>query len=501
MRGKSAAMGSDDRAAGSPGVGGTRAGRPSRESTVLADHTGPLPVVLGLVTGLANVGTSGVAVTLPLLAGDLGVDAATATWVVSGYAIALAVATPVHGRLADTMGIRAPLCLGVALVAVGALVSAAVPDFAVLMAARVVQGAGAAAALVLGPALLSARVPAARRGGALGWLAGMAAVLSALGPLLGGALALGGGWQAAVALPALVGAAVPYLWRRARVSGDGARLDVVGAATVLTTVSGLVLLVQSVSAGAATAVTGAGLLALGVPASVAWVRARPHGFLPLPVITNLRVTGSALCAATIPASWFSLLVGIPLTLARHGWTPLAIGLLLAPSALAALGSPPVASRLLRRLGAGTTLLVAVMLTTAGLLVAAAGVAYDSVWPLSVAPVLVTLAFGTGQPAMVTAVGDAVPAEWRSGAIGVATLCFLVGAGIGTAVVGGVGTALGLAPAWLLLTALPTVAAVALLRHRGPCRPGGRTGPCRAGPGAGELARRTLTATPDHDVLP
>ncbi|MGH3500596.1 MAG: MFS transporter [Nocardioidaceae bacterium] len=467
-------MSPEDPGAHSRGVGGLREGRPSYEAAVPADRvepTGPLPMVLGLVTGLANIGTSGVAVALPSLAGDFGVSTATATWVVSGYAVALAVATPVHGRLADAMGIRAPLCLGLVLLAVGALVSAAAPDFAVMMVARVIQGTGAAATLVLGSALLSARVPADRRGAALGWLAGMAAVLSALGPLLGGALTLGGGWQAAVALPALVGPAVPYLWRRARVSGDGGRLDIIGAAAVVMTVCGLVLLVQSASAGIATAMTGCGLLAIGVPAAVARVRARPHGFLPLSVVTNLRVIGNALCASTIPASWFSLLVGIPLTLTRHGWTPLTIGLLLAPSALAALSTPLVASKLLRRLGPRATLLVATMMTAAGLLVAAVGVACDWVWPLSVAPVLVTLAFGTGQPAMVTAVGGAVPSERRSGAIGVATLCFLVGASVGTAVIGGVGTVLGLAPAWLLLTMLPTVAAVALLlrRDHGPRR--------------------------------
>ncbi len=70
-------------------------------------------VLLGLLFGLAGTSTSAVTVALPQLAAELGIGHATAAWIVSGYAVALAVATPTHGRLADMVGIRLPLCLGV----------------------------------------------------------------------------------------------------------------------------------------------------------------------------------------------------------------------------------------------------------------------------------------------------------------------------------------------------------------------------------------------------
>ena len=176
--------------------------------------TALLAIVLGVLFGLAGTSTSGVTVVLPQLAEQLDVSTAAATWVVSAYAVALAVATPLHGRLADIVGIRAPLCGGAILMVAGALGAAAAPNLAVLLVARVAQGLGAASVPVLASALLSARLEGPRRGAALGRLAGTSATLSALGPLIGGALEALGGWRAAVALPAVALLAVPYLWRR-----------------------------------------------------------------------------------------------------------------------------------------------------------------------------------------------------------------------------------------------------------------------------------------------
>src|SRR5688572_23968356 len=101
-------------------------------------------VLLGLLFGLAGLSTSAVTVALPQLAGEFEVTASTAAWMVSGYTVALAVATPIHGRLADMVGIRVPLCLGVAGLGLGAAVGALAPTFEVLIVARVVQGIGAA---------------------------------------------------------------------------------------------------------------------------------------------------------------------------------------------------------------------------------------------------------------------------------------------------------------------------------------------------------------------
>jgi MFS family permease len=79
--------------------------------------------------------------------------------------------------------------------------------------------------------------------------------------------------------------------------------------------------------------------------------------------------------------------------------------------------------------------------------------------------LVTFAFGLGQPALMAAVADAVPPEVRGVALGVATLVFLVGGGVGSAVVGGLAEVLGMRTSLLLLTLLPIAGVLIVLPRR------------------------------------
>ncbi|MDN5930952.1 MAG: MFS transporter, partial [Pseudonocardia sp.] len=195
-------------------------------------YPGRTAVLLGLLFGLAGTSTSAVTVALPQLSGDLGITTATAAWIVSAYTVALAVATPLHGRLADMAGIRLPLTLGVAAMGVGAVAAALAPNFPALILARVLQGVGSASIPVLATALISAHFSGAAQGAALGRVAGVAATLSALGPLIGGGLEAVGGWRWAVALPVVGMLAIPVLWRVAPTGGSGEPIDKVGALLV-----------------------------------------------------------------------------------------------------------------------------------------------------------------------------------------------------------------------------------------------------------------------------
>jgi MFS family permease len=419
-------------------------------------------VLLGLLFGLAGTSTSAVTVALPEMAGELEVSAATGAWMVSGYTVALAVATPTHGRLADMIGIRLPLCIGVGTMALGALVAALAPSFHVLMLARLLQGAGAAAVPVLATALISARWAGADQRGALGRVAGTSATLSALGPLLGGGLEALGGWRWAVAFPVLGALAIPALWRIAPASGTGERIDRLGAVLVALAACGLVLLIQSPSAGVVAAAAGAVLLAVGGPLLALWVRARPHGFLPREIVTNRTVLRSAFAAAAVPASWFALLLGVPLTAASWGWTPLATGALLVPAAVIGFVSPPIARVLLARIGPRRTIGLACPTAVVALVAAATGGAVGSPVLLALAVVLVTCAFGVGQPAMISSVGAAVPAAQRGVALGIATLVFLTGASVGAALVGGLAVVIGVPAAFSVLVVLPVAGVVALM---------------------------------------
>lgn len=455
-----------------------------------ARAAGRVAVVLGLLFGLAGSGTSAVAVALPQLAAGLGVDTAQSAWVISAYAVALAVTTAVYGRVADLVGIRRPLVFGVLLMAGGALLATLAPTFPLLVAGRVLQGAGAGAAPVLGTALVSARWSGATKSSALGRVAGAAATLATLGPVIGGALAAAGGWRWTLALPVVSLATLPMIWRAAPTTGTRDRFDVTGAFLVASAAAGLVLLIQSPAAGLSVAAVGAGLLTAAVPAASVWVRARPGGFLPRAVLTNGVVLRSAVAAAAVPAAWFALLVAVPITLAARGWEPLGIGLTLLPATLAALTMPRVTRVLLPRLGATRALTLACPLAGMAMLVAALGAAAGVPALLMVAVVLVTGAFGLGQPAMVEAVGSAVDEAQRGVALGTATLIFLVGAGVGSATVGGLAGLLGTGGALAVLALVPAGGSALLLPHAGGGS-GARPAPARAAADTGQPVRSGL----------
>lgn len=424
---------------------------------------GPAPValLLGAVIGLSGMGTSAVAVALPDLVRHFGVPADRGVWVISAYAITLAVGTALYGRAADNAGIRTPLAVGVLLLSVGALVAALSPAYPVLIGARLLQGAGAGAAPVLTLAALRVMYDGPVRSSALGHLAGTAVAVTALGPVVGGLATDLFGWRAAAAVPVAALLVLAALWRSLPSGGTGARLDFTGAVLVATAAAGLVLLVQAPSIGRAGLVGGPALLAVAVPAVLVWVRRRPAGFLPRAVLREPLVLRSALGGAALPASWFGLLVAIPAVLAAAGWSPLAIGFALLPGALLGVLVSRYVGGLLDRVGARRSITLAAATCVVAMVVAAVGATGSPVL-LMTAMALVYGGFTIGQPAMAAAVAEAVPDGTEGVALGLATLVFFVGGSLGAAVAG-LGEVLGHPTSLLLLAVLPLAATVVVSR--------------------------------------
>jgi MFS family permease len=185
-----------------------------------------------------------------------------------------------------------------------------------------------------------------------------------------------------------------------------------------------------------------------------------------------------LAAAAVPAAWFAHLIAVPAVMVHEGWEPWEVGLLLVPSAALAMAMPRTAGRVLASIGPTRSLATAAVIASLALLVVAAGTEVVSPPLLVVAVALVCVAFGLGQPALMAAVGDAVRPEVRGVAVGVATLTFLVGGSVGSAVVGGLGDAASIPLSLLVLATLPLLALAALapeLRSR----PGGASEPVPA----------------------
>jgi MFS family permease len=117
-------------------------------------------------------------------------------WVVLAYLLAITTLVVGVGRLGDMLGRRRLLLAGMALFTAASMLCALAPTLWLLIAARAVQGLGAAVMMALTMALVGETVPKARTGSAMGLLGTVSAIGTALGPSLGGALIAAFGWQA-----------------------------------------------------------------------------------------------------------------------------------------------------------------------------------------------------------------------------------------------------------------------------------------------------------------
>lgn len=151
---------------------------------------------LSLSMLLSSLGVSIANVALPTLAQGFNAPFQQVQWVVLAYLLAITTAVVSVGRLGDLVGRRRLLLAGIFLFTLASALCGAAPTLGLLIAARAVQGLGAAVMMALTMAFVAETVPKARTGSAMGLLGTMSAVGTALGPSLGGVLIAGFGWPA-----------------------------------------------------------------------------------------------------------------------------------------------------------------------------------------------------------------------------------------------------------------------------------------------------------------
>lgn len=169
---------------------------------------------LALATVLPSLATSSANVGLPALVQAFGVPFQYAQWVVLAYLLAMTVSVVAAGRLGDLAGRRRMLLAGLALFTLASFACGAADSIGVLIAARAVQGIGAALLMALTMAFVADAVPRGRTGSAMGLLGTMSAVGTALGPTVGGFVLAASGWRGIFLLNVPLGvAALLIAWR------------------------------------------------------------------------------------------------------------------------------------------------------------------------------------------------------------------------------------------------------------------------------------------------
>jgi MFS family permease len=166
--------------------------------------------VVCVSTALLLVNVAAPNVALPDIAQDLGASFTDLQWTLSGYALALAVFLLTAGTLADRFGRKRLFLVGLVAFNVASVLCAAAPSAPTLIAARVVQGVGAAIMFPSSLALLAEEFTGPARRRAIGTWGAVIGLSFAAGPLLGGLLVEAAGWRAIFVLNLLLG--IPAVW-------------------------------------------------------------------------------------------------------------------------------------------------------------------------------------------------------------------------------------------------------------------------------------------------
>jgi len=368
-------------------------------------------------------------------------DLAQLSWVLNGYAIVFAALLVPAGRLADLYGRRRGFVIGLGLFTLASAACAVAPTAGFLIAARAVQGAGAA---ILTPSSLGVVLPAfaARsRPSVIAAWAAVGAVGAAAGPPLGGLLVQASWrWVFLVNLPLGV-VSIWYAARRLSESRDpNARgiPDLVGTLALMVGIGSLTLaLVKGRDWGWTTAGTVTAFAVAAVATVITVVRSarHPSPALELPM---LRIRSFAL-AVTAAAAFFAafaalLLAGVLFLTQVWGHSILRAGLELAPGPLAALVFAALASRIGPRVGMSTVGAIGGLLVATGLTLNAArlGLEPDYVGTFLPGQLLTGAGVGLSIPAFTAVAVTAVAPTRFATAIGISSMFRQIGAALGIA---------------------------------------------------------------------
>jgi EmrB/QacA subfamily drug resistance transporter len=394
---------------------------------------------------LSSLGTSIANVGLPTLAQAFNASFQEVQWVVLAYLLAITTLIVSVGRLGDITGRRRLLLAGIFLFTVASVLCGVAPTLGLLIAARAAQGLGAAVMMALTMAFVGETVPKAKTGSAMGLLATMSAMGTALGPSLGGVLIVGLGWQAIFLVNVPLGI-LTFLLAQRYLPADrrGTQTDRAGFDAV-----GTLLLALTLAAYALAMTMGRGsfgllnmaLLLVAVFGGGLFVLAEASAASPLIRLAMFHdpvLSASLAMSALVSTVMMATLVVGPFYLSRAlGLDAAMVGLVLSVGPLAAALAGVPAGRMADRFGAQR-------MTISGLIAMAAGSFIVSMMPATlgipgyIAPiVIITVGYALFQTANNTAVMTDVRQDRRGVISGMLNLSRNLGLITGASAMGAV----------------------------------------------------------------
>jgi EmrB/QacA subfamily drug resistance transporter len=296
-------------------------------------------------------------VALPSIQRDLGADLSELEWIVTGYALTFASFMLVGGKVADAYGRRLVFVIGIVVFTTASLVCGLASSSEALIAARVLQGAGAA---LMNPATLSiiaATFPPRERGTAIGIWAGTAALALAIGPLVGGLITehLEWSWIFFVNVP--VGAlaiVASYLFIDESRDETHASLDIPGLATSAVGLFALTYgLIEANTYGWTSArIVGAfALAAVALTSFVVIERRRRQPMLPLDLFRSGTYVGANLVVLLVALAMFGIFFFVSLYMQNIlGYSPVETGAAFLPLTILIILVAPIAGKTSDRIG-------------------------------------------------------------------------------------------------------------------------------------------------------
>ncbi|WP_427914482.1 MFS transporter [Ramlibacter sp. MMS24-I3-19] len=326
-----------------------------------------------LGSSLAFVDGTVMNIALPAIQQALGASAAQVQWVVEAYALLLSALLLAGGAMGDRLGRRRTFLAGIVLFALASLACALAQTVHQLIAARSVQGVGAALLVPGSLALISATFPESERGPAFGTWAAFSGITSAIGPLVGGWLVDQASWAWAFAVNPPV--AVLLLWITIRHVPDDrpaparSRFDAAGAVWATLALGGAVFAFTEAPARGWLAPSVLGAAAVAATALAAFVRAErrhPAPMVPFALLRNRAFSGANVLTLLLYAGLGGGLFFLPLNLVQvQGLSATAAGAALLPFILVMFVLSRWAGGLVQRHGAQLPLVAGPALASAG----------------------------------------------------------------------------------------------------------------------------------------